>query len=355
MILHDLKFFCFTCIVFVALQTSHAIQENCPKYNAEKSCKDNEVEFFLRTPGGVSHELNLEDPKTISDANFIQEMPVKFIIHGHRESKDDFLVTPLKLEYFKLNYNVVMINYSKLSNGTCYRTGVDNSLKISECAARMIEGIIDRNSKGIKMDDFHILGLSLGGQMAGQIPNIVDEKYGKFPRITGIDPANDGFFEDYATDKYTLTKEDAKLVDVIHSNAGINGVLPPMGHIDWYPNGGIFQPQCHVPNSNEINAYLCDHMRSLILFLESIGDENFELETEWCPDLESKYLNPDKCEKDIKTPFGENITLQKVRQGVHFFKTRDTPPYIRDYDYKKYPVYTIHLDVEAYFKSIGLG
>ncbi|XP_065203972.1 putative endothelial lipase [Planococcus citri] len=376
----NMHFFKNVTILFVFcyffFQQGHAIQENCPKYEKDKPCRDNEIQFFLRTGYdcnsslllatigtyfnkaqlylnlfynfrvGENHELIIDKPQTIANANLKQGKPIKFIIHGHTGNKDDFVVTPLQQEYFKLEYNVVVINYFKLSNGTCYRTGVDNSLAISKCAARIIEAIIEGNEQGIKIDDFHIIGVSLGGQMAGQIPNIVDPKFGKFPRITGIDPSNNGFFEDYSTDEYTLTAKDAKLVDVIHTNSGIKGMFPPMGHIDWYPNGGIFQPQCRVGD------YVCDHIRSLILFLESIGDENFELEAEWCPNLESKYFNPDQCVKNIKTPFGENITSKKIQQGVHFFNTKDEPPYIRNNNYEVYPpVYKIHLDVEGHFKN----
>lgn len=38
---------------------------------------------------------------------------------------------------------------------------------------------------------------------------------------------------------------DAEFVDVIHSCAGILGFKNPIGHIDFYPNGGgAPQPGC---------------------------------------------------------------------------------------------------------------
>lgn len=36
----------------------------------------------------------------------------------------------------------------------------------------------------------------------------------------------------------------AKFVDVIHTAAGIIGVVNPVGHVDFYPNGGVRQPGC---------------------------------------------------------------------------------------------------------------
>lgn len=47
-----------------------------------------------------------------------------------------------------------------------------------------------------------------------------------------------------------LSKSDADFVDVIHTNGRktINmglGLYEPMGHVDFYPNGGKTQPGCH--------------------------------------------------------------------------------------------------------------
>lgn len=47
-----------------------------------------------------------------------------------------------------------------------------------------------------------------------------------------------------------LTKNDATFVDVIHTSAGDKtirlqlGILPPIGHVDFYPNGGTKQRGC---------------------------------------------------------------------------------------------------------------
>lgn len=41
-----------------------------------------------------------------------------------------------------------------------------------------------------------------------------------------------------------LDMTDAIYVDVMHTNAGQNGLNKSIGHMDFYPNGGSNQPNC---------------------------------------------------------------------------------------------------------------
>lgn len=41
-----------------------------------------------------------------------------------------------------------------------------------------------------------------------------------------------------------LSEEDAEFVDVVHTDAGHYGFIKPIGHADFYPNGGTAQPGC---------------------------------------------------------------------------------------------------------------
>jgi len=62
-------------------------------------------------------------------------------------------------------------------------------------------------------------------------------------RFSGLDPAAPGFF--LASDDGRLDAKDADLVDVIHSSACGAGLPNPLGHVDFYPNGGVLpQPDC---------------------------------------------------------------------------------------------------------------
>lgn len=119
-------------------------------------------------------------------------------------------------------------------------------LQVGEYVAAFIEFLGAETQ--VSFDDIHILGHSLGAHVAGYIGNYVPKKIG---RITGLDPAGPAFETPYLKDtEERLDAADANFVDVIHTCAGSLGFLRPIGHADFYPNGGTFrQPGCPVFSS----------------------------------------------------------------------------------------------------------
>ena len=79
----------------------------------------------------------------------------------------------------------------------------------------------------------------------------------KIKRITGLDPAGP-LFGHNASER--LDKNDAEFVDIIHTDK-ILGLDLPIGHVDFYPNGGESQPSCSkhkkrnicIKNKKDIN------------------------------------------------------------------------------------------------------
>lgn len=58
-------------------------------------------------------------------------------------------------------------------------------------------------------------------------------------------------------------------MEAIHTNAGLLGQKVPVAHADFYPNGGILQPDC-------FDAVICPHIRSYEYFAESINSNKFK-------------------------------------------------------------------------------
>ncbi|KAJ8025384.1 Inactive pancreatic lipase-related protein 1 [Holothuria leucospilota] len=111
--------------------------------------------------------------------------------------------------------------------------------------------------------ELHLIGHSLGAHIAGYVGEIVPS----IGRITGLDPAGPGFDENQSIfEKHCkLDPTDADFVDVVHTD-GFYGNKFPLGHQDFFPNGGVTQPGCKWT----VTRNLCDHLRALDLFTESI-------------------------------------------------------------------------------------
>jgi hypothetical protein len=137
-------------------------------------------------------------------------------------------------------------------------------------------------SKVPKQLSVHCIGHSLGAHTCAFASNTAKIR---FNRITGMDPAGP-FFED-ADPLVRLDPTDADFVDAIHTNGGTLvglafGIMMPVGHVDFYPNGGSFQPGCPGLTSiiggivgggggDPTNDIGCSHSRSHSFLIESIS------------------------------------------------------------------------------------
>lgn len=107
------------------------------------------------------------------------------------------------------------------------------------------------------MKKFHFLGHSLGAHVAGFAGKEVFRRLGKkIGRITALDAAGPLFEMPVPVDEDTrLSKRDAEFVDCIHTDGGIFGMTKAIGHIDFYPNGGIpRQPGCSTINIADLGT-----------------------------------------------------------------------------------------------------
>lgn len=126
-------------------------------------------------------------------------------------------------------------------------TAARNTQVVGEYTAKLIDYLV---SRGMSLPSLHLIGLSLGAQMAGVCGQSV--KSGRVVRITGLDPAGPLFKKWPKSLK--LDSSDAEFVDVIHSDAGIFGYPTSVGHVDFWPNRGISpQPGCTKPEVKRTN------------------------------------------------------------------------------------------------------
>lgn len=221
---------------------------------------------------------------SLDASNFDASLPVKFLTHGFGESGYHYWVEGVKNAYLDREpMNVIAVDWQKGAEGLNYIRAAVNT----EIVGRMIGTLINQMyQRGANPKNIHLIGFSLGAQVSGLAAGWLKNFNLKIGRITGLDPAAP-FFTDLESygDETHLAPSDADFVDVIHSNAaslllGGVGAKEPLGHVDFYPNGGEHQRGC--PNvivstvsgmfgsNGEDEDAICNHRRAHIYFEESI-------------------------------------------------------------------------------------
>ena len=167
---------------------------------------------------------------------------------------------------FQEDVNVICVDWSAGAADPNYVRAAVNTRLVGRQVALLIESINNSNDGKKINDKIHIIGFSLGAHVAGfaghQLKNLsritgsklyIIEKFREIAisrkkiSSSGLDPAGP-LFEGYDPN-VRLDKTDADYVDVIHSNGdslivGGFGTWEPLGHVDFYPNGGRNQRGC---------------------------------------------------------------------------------------------------------------
>ncbi|CAL8143834.1 unnamed protein product [Orchesella dallaii] len=232
------------------------------------------VDFFIYTKDNPY----LPETLTVNNASdskyFDKSKTTKFVIHDFMQSTENMLVHDIKDAYMnkKEDYNVIMVDWEPARTYT-YTVAVTVSEYVGKMAARIVQAMKMDTSK------VHVIGFGLGAHAAGVMGNDLKQQMNMtLARITGLDPSLPLFR--MAGDYFKLDSDDAAFVDVIHTDGGDNlwnsnhlGMGKEIGHVDIYPNRGIFQPGCRQTSLPSYDSLQCSHQRALEIFTESINDE----------------------------------------------------------------------------------
>jgi hypothetical protein len=156
--------------------------------------------------------------------------PTKISIHGNG---GDFDIDHMFADaYFSAgeDVNLVGVDWRVLSDKIKFRAPT-----AGEAVADMIAHLIDQGQT--TLDNIHLICFSWGCQVSGWASRYLRERgIGLIPRLSATDPGKNAFDKKKPNER--MSSDDAQLVDVIHSNTGNLGWEWPVGHVDFYPNGG---------------------------------------------------------------------------------------------------------------------
>lgn len=243
--------------------------------------------------------------------------------HGFWSSGDSDTSQNIKNAYLTYqDVNVILVDWKGPASTLNYISAALNTVPIGAYTARLIDALVD---SGAQPQRIHLIGHSLGAHISG-----FAAKYSRcrIARISGLDPAGP-LFETIPLVNDHLSADKADFVDVIHTSAGSLGYRSPIGHVDFYPNGGTApQPGCegimYVLGGIATMLDSCSHGRSWVYFADSINPRELYL-AELEPDVVSKMPH----HFYVHEVMGEYVNQKG--HGVFYLRTNSQPPYALNY------------------------
>ncbi|XP_017785625.1 PREDICTED: pancreatic lipase-related protein 2-like [Nicrophorus vespilloides] len=264
------------------------------------------------------------DDISLKNSHFDFQKPTVIFFHAFFETYTSAPANTIKTAYLqRKDHNVILLDAQRMEAGPWYLTAARNTRVVGEYTAAFIDYLV---SRGLYLPSLHLIGLSLGAQMAGVCGQNV--KSGRIQRITGLDPAGPLFTKWPRSLK--LDKGDAEFVDVIHTDAGIFGYPWPVGHADFWPNSGKApQPGCTIPEVKRrspdsiIEPLFCSHWRSYMFYSESVITAN-AFQSYRCNSW--KEFLRGECDPN-QEPVNMGFTLSPKARGKYYLTTRRSSPF----------------------------
>ncbi|CAG9761912.1 unnamed protein product [Ceutorhynchus assimilis] len=153
----------------------------------------------------------------------------------------------------KTDANVLIVDWSVYTQTMNYFAAYKSVPKTGEYLGQFLAKLIIT----YPVRKITVVGHSLGAHVAGFAGRIIG---GILSVIIALDPA--GVFYSHLEASKRLNTGDAKYVTVIHTS--YLGLHSPIGHSDFYPNGGWYQKGC--------TEFMCSHKRAMDLYIESLSD-----------------------------------------------------------------------------------
>ncbi|XP_026315284.1 phospholipase A1-like [Hyposmocoma kahamanoa] len=226
------------------------------------TCPNSEINFFLYTPERPWKQwVDVRHKDLLEVYGWKETRKNVLIIHGFNGTHSKHPMSYIRDAYLsRKDYNVFAVDWSPLTRFPCYLSSLSNMKLAAQCTAQLYSYI---TKAGALAKMITCVGHSLGAHICGMISNHLTEKQYK---IIGLDPARP-LVSAYGSRLFRLGRDDAHIVQVIHTNAGFLGETGQVGHADFCVNGGRLQPGCH---GHAMRIARCSHFMSSCYFAASV-------------------------------------------------------------------------------------
>ncbi|XP_011182031.1 uncharacterized protein Pnliprp1_0 [Zeugodacus cucurbitae] len=280
--LMELPFLNMTDAFAEVARSSHSIRRRAGSIN-DTAADSSATTTMTTTTTTTQRSVFKRTPLTLEELHGFDELSVRVIVHGFGSACPHVWIYEMKTALMAVEDCIVIcVDWENGATFPNYVRAAANTRLVGKQLAMLLQNL--KEYKGLNLTRTHIIGFSLGAHVSGfagaELPGLA--------RITGLDPAGPLFEAQHP--KVRLDNSDAEFVDVIHSNGenlilGGLGSWQPMGHVDFYPNGGRVQTGCSnlfvgavtdfiwsaQTADEEEGRSLCNHRRAYKFFIDSVA------------------------------------------------------------------------------------
>lgn len=175
--------------------------------------------------------------------------------------------------------------------------------------------------EGLDINKLDLVGISLGAQVMSFAAKSFTNMTGtKFKRATGLDPTGVCFRNLGPEDR--LDSSDVEFLDVVYTNIDGYGMAAPIGHINFYVNGGEYQQSILIPI---LCTFLCSHIRSFLLWVTAIYHPKSFIGIQCDSVYDARIGNCFDGGPRETNVLG--LKVDKTKQGIFYLATKNTFPY----------------------------
>ncbi|KAF2885132.1 hypothetical protein ILUMI_21034 [Ignelater luminosus] len=217
----------------------------------------------------------------------------------------------------------------------------EQAIANARVVALEIKAFVEAVQDGCTPHPIHIISHGVGAHIAGYVGSYVN-----VTKITGLDPTGP-LFENMPP-VVRLDPTDATYVEVLHTdafNSRSQGAKTRLGHIDFFFNGALLQPQCNQSNEYPVFTKLdrntlkegvilpaCSHKRSFKYYIEALQSNECEFTgigcTSYTDFAEGKCTScGSENNKSNCATFGTSVTTLVTHTRSLYLNTRGEPPY----------------------------
>ncbi|XP_072851604.2 inactive pancreatic lipase-related protein 1 isoform X1 [Pogona vitticeps] len=235
--------------------------------------------LYTREHPDSFEEIKATSPATISQSNFDASKITRFITHGFIDKGEENWLSDMCKNMLQVeDVNCICVDWKR--GARCPYTQASNNIRVIGAEVAYFIDVL-MTKYGYSPSMVHLIGHSLGAHLFGE----AGKRRPGIGRITGLDPAQP-YFQGTPIE-VRLDKSDASFVDVIHTDMlptipylGF-GMSDPVGHLDFFPNGGETMPGCSKNAVSQIvdidgiwegtrDFMACNHLRSYKYYSDSI-------------------------------------------------------------------------------------